>query len=189
MTKCQNLIFGFWICFDICNLIFEIKLFFDNMNKGNKFFYVICDNLRSRFNVGSIFRTADAVGITKLYLGGITPCPPHPEIEKVSLGASETVPWEHRWQVWRLVDELRKRGVRIIALELAKKSIPYTKFKPKFPLALIVGNEVSGVSKGLLKRADRIIHIPMYGQKESLNVSVAFGVAGYALARSLSKNL
>lgn len=146
-----------------------------------KDFYVICDNLRSRFNVGSIFRTADALGVTKLYLGGITPHPPHPKIETVSLGATKTVPWEHVSQAWRLIDELKNRGVQIVALEQTKKSIPYTKFKSKFPLALIIGNEVSGVSKSLLRRADKVIHIPMYGKKESLNVSVAFGVAGYEI--------
>jgi tRNA G18 (ribose-2'-O)-methylase SpoU len=119
--------------------------------------------------------------VAKLYLGGITPCPPHPEILKVSLGATKTVPWEHIGQAWRLIDELKNRGVQIVALEQTKKSIPYTKFKSKFPLALIIGNEVSGVSKSLLRRADKVIHIPMYGKKESLNVSVAFGVAGYEI--------
>ena len=151
------------------------------MSKVNREFYIICDNLRSRFNVGSIFRTADALGVTKIYLGGITPCPPHPEIHKVSLGATETVPWEHVRQAWRLVENLKERGVQIIALEQTKKSIDYTKFKPRFPVALIVGNEVNGVSKNLLKRADKVIHIPMHGKKESLNVSVAFGVAGFRI--------
>lgn len=146
-------------------------------------FYIICDNIRSRFNVGSIFRTADALGAAKLYLCGITPRPPHPEIEKVSLGATETVPWEYHNQAWRLVDELKKQGVKIIALEQTNKSIDYKKFKPRFPLALIVGNEVSGVNKNLLKRADAIIDIPMSGKKESLNVGVAFGVAGFEIVR------
>jgi len=151
------------------------------MSQVNEKLYIICDNLRSRFNVGSIFRTADALGVTKIYLGGITPCPPHPEISKVSLGATETVPWEHASQAWRIVEELKKRGVQIVVLEQTKKSIDYTKLKSRFPVALIVGNEVNGVSKNLLKRADKVVHIPMHGKKESLNVSVAFGVAGYGL--------
>ncbi len=154
------------------------------MSPHQKDFYVVCDNLRSRFNVGSVFRTADAVGVTKLYLGGITPRPPHPEIEKVSLGATATVPWEGQSQTWRLIQELKKRRVQIIALEQTKKSIPYTELKPKFPLALIIGNEVSGVSSGLLKRADQVIYLPMRGKKESLNVSVAFGVATFEIIKS-----
>lgn len=147
-------------------------------------FYVICHNIRSMFNVGAIFRTADAAGITKIYLCGYTPCPPRKEISKVALGAELAVPWEQHAQTWRLIDKLKSRGVEIVALEnRIGGSIDYRKYKPKFPLALILGHEVSGVSSGLFKRADAIIHIPMYGRKESLNVSVAFGIAAYELNR------
>ena len=148
----------------------------------NREFFVICDNIRSLYNVGSIFRTADALGVTKIYLCGITGKPGQKGIDKVALGAERAVPWEHYWHAWRLVEKLKKEGIFIVALEQTMKSTDIEKFKPKFPLALIVGNEVSGVSPSLLKRADAVIHIPMWGLKESLNVVVAFGIAAYEIS-------
>ncbi|MEK7168041.1 MAG: TrmH family RNA methyltransferase, partial [Patescibacteria group bacterium] len=100
---------------------------------------------------------------------------------KVSLGAEKSVPWEQVKQGWKLAEKLKKQGVKIVALESTKDSKDISKFKPKFPLALILGNEVNGVSSSLLERADAVIHIPMKGMKESLNVSVAFGIAGFVL--------
>ena len=144
-------------------------------------FYVICDNIRSLENIGSIFRTADALGVDKIFLGGICGKPPHQKISKTALGAENNIPWEHYWQIWRIVDKLKKEKINIVALEQTKNSILYTQFRPKFPLALIIGNEIKGISSGLIKRADKIIHLPMQGEKESLNVSVAFGIAGYYL--------
>lgn len=144
-----------------------------------KEFYVICDNIRSLENIGSIFRTSDALGIAKIFLCGISGCPPHHKISKTALGAEKNVPFEYYKQVGRLIDKLKKSKINIIALEQDKKAIDYRKFKPKFPLALIIGNEVRGISKKILKKADKIIFLPMKGKKESLNVSVAFGVAGY----------
>jgi len=145
------------------------------MNK----FYIVCDNIRSLENIGSIFRTADALGVDKIFLGGICGKPPHHKISKTALGAEENIEWEYQWQTWRIIDKLKKEKVNIVVLEQTKKSIPYTKFKPKFPLALVIGNEIKGVSNSVLKKADDIIHLPMLGKKESLNVSVAFGIAGY----------
>jgi tRNA G18 (ribose-2'-O)-methylase SpoU len=142
-------------------------------------FYVICDNIRSLENIGSIFRTADALAVDKIFLGGICGQPPHPKISKTALGAEENIPWEYHWQIWRIVEKLQKEKVLIVALEQTKKSLPYHKFKPSFPLVLVVGNEIKGVSPSVLKRADQVIHLPMFGQKESLNVAVAFGIAGY----------
>ena len=141
----------------------------------------IMHNTRSRENVGSMFRTADAAGISKLYLCGITPRPPHAKISKTALGAENTVPWEYHKQTWRLLEELKKRGYLVAALEKTPSAEDIFTFKPKFPLALIVGNEVSGLSPEILKRSDKKLAIPMYGQKESLNVAVAFGVAVYAI--------
>mgnify|MGYP001573738759 CR=1 FL=1 len=146
-----------------------------------KEFYVICDNIRSLENIGSIFRTADALGVDKIFLCGISGKPPHHKISKTALGAEKTIPFEHHWQTWRLLNKLKKEKIQIIALEQSKQAVFYTKFKPNFPLALIVGNEVKGISKETLKKADRIIDLPMRGKKESLNVSVAFGVAGYEI--------
>jgi len=143
--------------------------------------FVICDNLRSLYNVGSIFRTSDALGVKKIYLCGITGTPRQPGVLKVSLGAEKSVPWEYMDSAWRLVDKLKRQGISIVSLELTKGSRDVKLFKPKFPLALIVGNEVSGVSPALLKRSDVIIRIPMKGMKESLNVAVAFGISVYML--------
>lgn len=142
-------------------------------------FYVICDNIRSLENIGSIFRTADALGVDKIFLCGISGTPPNHKISKTALGAEKTIPFEYYSQTWRLIKKLKKEKVNIISLEQDKKSILYTKFKSIFPLVLVIGNEVKGISKKILKKSDKIIYLPMQGQKESLNVSVAFGVAGY----------
>lgn len=150
------------------------------MNKKQPF-YVICDNIRSLENIGSIFRTADALNVDKIFLCGICGKPPHSKISKTALGAENNVSWDHHWHVWRIIDKLKKQGVSIVVLEQTDNSIEHRKFKPKFPLALVVGNEVKGISSSVLKRADKIIHLPMKGKKESLNVSVAFGIAGYYL--------
>src|SRR3989338_1966507 len=146
-----------------------------------KSFYVICDNIRSLENVGSIFRTADALGVKKVFLCGISGKPPNHKISKTALGAEKTIPFEYHKQTWRLIEKLKKEKVFVVALEQGKKAINYTKLKPKFPLALIIGNEVKGISKKVLQKADKIIYLPMKGKKESLNVAVAFGVAGYRL--------
>ena len=146
-------------------------------------FVVICDGLRSLHNVGSVFRTGDGVGVDKIYLCGITGKPDtekaERKISKVALGAQNYIEWEYAKQSWRLVEKLKKEGYQIVSLEQTPKSIDYKKFKPKFPLALIIGNEGKGVKKSLLERSDKIIDIPMRGKKESLNVSVAFGIVAY----------
>lgn len=146
-----------------------------------KDFYVICDNIRSLYNVGSIFRTADALGVKKIYLCGITGTPLQRGLAKVSLGAEQSVSWERVGQTWRLVEKLKRQGVRVVALEQTPGSINLERFKPEFPLAMVVGNEVDGVAKSVLKRVNAAIEIPMAGVKESLNVSVAFGIAGYKI--------
>ncbi|HCC60218.1 MAG: hypothetical protein A2402_03835 [Candidatus Staskawiczbacteria bacterium RIFOXYC1_FULL_37_43] len=144
-----------------------------------KEFYVICDNIRSLENIGSIFRTADALGVLKIFLCGISGKPPHHKISKTALGAEKTIAFEYYKQIGRLIDKLKKDKISIIALEQSKDAISCLKFKPRFPLALILGNEVKGISKAILKKCDKVIELPMAGKKESLNVSVAFGVAGY----------
>ena len=168
-------------------------------------FYVVADNIRSLENIGSIFRTADAIGVKKIFLCGISGFPPIGEdqstyltrkigarpstqkvlsalVSKTALGAEKTIPFEYHKQTWRLIEKLKKSGINIVALEQDKKAINYLKFKPKFPLTLIIGNEVKGISQKILKKADKIIYLPMQGKKESLNVAVAFGVAGYHIA-------
>jgi len=152
-------------------------------------FYVICDNIRSLENIGSIFRTSDALGVTKIYLCGISGKMPawdvgiHKKISKTALGAEKTVAFEYYKNIGRLIDKLKKAKIQVVALEQDEKAIDYRKLKPKFPCALIVGNEVKGISKNTLKKCNKIIYLPMSGQKESLNVSVAFGVAGYNIIK------
>ncbi|MEX0916776.1 MAG: RNA methyltransferase [Candidatus Spechtbacterales bacterium] len=152
----------------------------------------ILDNIRSMHNVGAVFRTSDGVGIEKIYLCGYTPTPTHeklghirPQVAKVALGAEEWIAWEKRANAWRLLDELKKEGHTIIALEQSERSVPLesvrlTKAQWK-KSALVVGHELEGLSPGILKRADIIAEIPMAGKKNSLNVSVAFGIAAYTL--------
>src|SRR5258708_2560438 len=198
--------------------------------------FVVLAGIRSRENVGSIFRTADAAGVSKVFLCGITPCPPHEKISKTALGAQDSVSWEYYAQTGRLLGKLKKEGYKILILEQTPKSkniFKYThstgvnsdlildskleaKISPKYfsknvsenpflglknrikngqdtdrrigdkksaspGLVLVLGNEVSGISKNLFNYATHVIQIPMYGTKESLNVAVAFGIAVYSL--------
>lgn len=151
-------------------------------------FIAVLDNIRSLYNVGSIFRTADAFGVDKICLCGYTPAPTKDrqkkEIHKTALGAEEFIAWEKHSQTWKLLDDLKKQGFYIIGLEIDKKSVNISKFKPLMKernIALIVGNEVKGLSQKILERCDKIIKIPMLGKKESLNVGVSFGIAAFYL--------
>jgi len=163
------------------------------MRTKKREFYVIAHNIRSLLNVGSIFRTSDAFGVTKLFLTGYTGTPAHPihqnKIAKSALGAEKFVPWEHHKSVARLIKDLRLQYPRItvVALENNIKAIALPKFKPTFPLVLVLGEEVGGINQNLLKLCNRVVEIPMRGKKESLNVSVAFGVAAYQVSLSVSK--
>lgn len=150
---------------------------------------VVLVNIRSLHNVGSIFRTADAAGIEKIYLTGYTPTPldkfgnKRSQLAKVSLGAEDSIAWEYFKSATSLIDRLIKEGFKILAVEQSKSSTPFNKVKTKNlgKVVLIMGNEVKGLSPAILKRADQILEIPMLGKKESLNVSVAFGIVVYGL--------
>ncbi|MFH1610317.1 MAG: TrmH family RNA methyltransferase [Patescibacteria group bacterium] len=146
---------------------------------------LILYNIRSRFNVGAIFRTADAGGIDKIYLCGITPQPPHPKIDKVALDAEKTVSFEFHKQTVRLIKNLKKQKYTILALEQSKDSIPYFKFKSKKnkKTVLILGSEVKGLPKKILDLVDWILEIPMHGKKESLNVGIATGIVIFELIK------
>lgn len=145
---------------------------------------VLLENVRSLYNVGSIFRTSDAALITKLILSGFTPYPPRKEIEKTALGSTESVPWEYYKDPLAWIENTKKEGVKICCLELTTKSIPFFEVNPsQFPLCLIVGNEITGVSNELISQCDFGIEIPMYGIKHSLNVAVAYGIAIFELSR------
>lgn len=155
---------------------------------------LILPDIRSTHNVGAIFRTADAVGISKIYLVGITPSPldrfgrARPDIAKSALGAEKTIPWESREELGSLLDELKKDGYTIVAIEQSKNSVDYKDVKTKEKMAFLLGPEVTGLSEDILDQCDIVAEIPMqgelarhrpedYGGKESLNVSVATGVA------------
>jgi len=150
---------------------------------------VLLDNIRSSHNVGSIFRTADAAGVEKICLCGITPGPRdkygrvNQKLTKVSLGAEKNVPYEHCKSIGVLIGLLKKQSYKILALEQNKKSVNIFWFKPvkTEKYALILGEETNGLPGGILKKADKILEIPQRGKKESLNVSVAFGIAAYHL--------
>jgi tRNA G18 (ribose-2'-O)-methylase SpoU len=148
---------------------------------------LILHNIRSVENVGAIFRTADAVGIDKIYLTGYTPTPldrfgrKRRDLAKSALGAEEYVEWEQKKSISTLLAKMKREGFRIIAIEQDKKSVDYRKVKIKNRNAFIVGTEVTGIPKNVLKKCDVIAEIPMRGKKESLNVSVAVGVALFRL--------
>jgi len=145
---------------------------------------VVVDNVRSLYNVGSIFRTSDGARIEKLYLAGFTPRPPRREIEKTALGATETVPWEFVRDARQLLNSLKAEGYTIACLELMEGSVPYYAIPPtSFPLCLVIGNEVTGVSAPLAELCDLGLEIPMFGMKQSLNVAVAYGIAVFELVR------
>ena len=148
-------------------------------------FSLILPDIRSCHNVGALFRTADACGVDFLYLTGYTATPPKPQIDKVSLGAEKWMPWKQYKDTLRLVKALKAKGVKIVALEKNENSVDIGDVTFSGPLALVVGNEVDGVDPKILALADAVTHIPMYGKKESLNVSVAAGIALYVIGQSL----
>jgi len=148
--------------------------------------YLIVDNVRSLYNVGSIFRSCDGALVEKLFLCGFTPYPPRKEIDKTALGATESVPWEYAESVSDVVARLQKEGIRVAALEHTDKSVSCFDLEPEsFPLAVIVGNEIAGISDEAVAMSDFALEIPMYGIKQSLNVAVATGVILFECVRAL----
>lgn len=154
----------------------------DDPNTHHFPYVVILDNIRSALNVGAIFRTCDGAGATKLYLCGITPYPPHNRIPKTALGAEEYVEWERCNSTTDLVKKLINEGYTIFCIEQTPKSLSYSeaKFPPKS--AIIFGHEITGVDQEILDMADYHIQIPMFGQKNSLNVATTAGIICYHLA-------
>lgn len=150
---------------------------------------LILDDIRSVNNTGAIFRTADAIGIDKIYLCGTTPTPvdrfgrERNDFKKTALGAEKSVDWEYRESSIDLIDELQKNGFQIISLEQDKKSVDYKDVEKSLcdKVTIVLGNEVDGVKKEVLKKSDLILEIPMRGEKESLNVSVSAGILLYKL--------
>lgn len=156
-----------------------------NLDKKER--VIILPEIRSALNVGSIFRTADACGVGKIYLVGYTPAPRdsfgrvNKEIAKTALGAEQNIPWEKAGNISKLITRLKKDGFYIIAVEQSPNSVDYKQIKPKEKTAFIFGNEVSGLAKSILVKCDVIAEIPMRGEKESLNVAVSVGIALYRI--------
>ena len=153
------------------------------MKEARKEVSVLLHNIRSTHNVGSIFRTSDALGVTKIYLSGFTPTPldrfgkPRKDMVKVALGAEKTVAWQYVKKPEEIIKKLKKQKYKIMAVEQSKSSVDYKKVRVSYPVLFIIGNEVGGISKKILALCDTVSEIPMKGNKESLNLSVAFGVA------------
>src|ERR1043165_110239 len=144
---------------------------------------VVLDNVRSMYNVGAFFRTADAARIEKLCLCGITAKPPKSAITKTALGAEETVPWEHAWDALPLVQAMRGRGCEIAAIETSVHAIDLFDWTPRFPVCVVFGHEVEGIAPALSALCDTHVRIPMLGTKHSLNVATAGGIVTYELLR------
>ena len=150
-------------------------------------FVVVLNNIRSLYNVGSIFRSSDGAGVEKIWICGITGYPPNNQIAKTALGAQDHVPWEYREDVRSLMEELKAKGYQIVLLEQTRESRSYEAFEPGAPVCLVVGNEVEGVSQNILPYCDAAVEIEMAGVKNSLNVAVAFGIVAYRFRNCLRK--
>ncbi len=148
---------------------------------------IIAHNIRSLHNVGSIFRTADVFGIEKIYLTGYTGHPPRKEIAKTALGSDKRVDWEGVEDVMEVIDKMKESGVSVAALEMNESSVSIEGFESDKKVALILGNEVEGIEKEVLEKCDVIFEIPMPGNKKSLNVSVAAGIAMFSLHKKNDK--
>ena len=144
---------------------------------------VLLDNVRSLYNVGSFFRTADAAGIEKLYLCGITGHPPHKSLDKTALGSQDRVPWVHSWHAADSLRALRDRGFEVAAIETGVHSVDLFDWQPRFPVCVVFGHEVEGIQPHVLDACDTLVRIPMLGLKHSLNVATAGGIVIYELLR------
>jgi len=144
---------------------------------------VLLDNVRSLYNVGSFFRTADAAAIEKMHLCGITGRPPKHAITKTALGAEDTVPWEHAWEAIPLLRGLREQGHELAAIETSPHAVDLFDWTPRFPVCVVFGHEVDGIQPEISALCDTHVRIPMLGTKHSLNVATAGGVVLYELLR------
>lgn len=152
--------------------------------------YIICDNVIDTYNIGSIFRLADAVAAKKVYLCGVSETPPNTRIKKASINTTEWVDWEYFEKTEDAIQRLRKEvpDIQIVAVEQSEKSVPFDNAPYQFPLCLIVSNETIGATKSVLDMADMIVEIPMWGINKSLNVMVSLGIVLFQVMQKLQKN-
>ena len=148
---------------------------------------ILVENVRSVHNVGSIFRSADGFGADKIYLTGYTAYPPREDLSKTALGAELAVPWEHNDNPVLLAKEIKKQNIQLVLLEHTKKSQSLYNLDWDFPLCIVLGNEVEGVSEELIALCDKHVEIPMRGIKQSLNVATAAGIIGYEMLRCYNR--
>lgn len=141
--------------------------------------HVVVDNIRSAFNVGSIFRTSDAGAVAHIHLCGMAAHPPHKKLEKTALGAFEYVPWSYYERVKDCLAALKAQGIPIVAIEVAENAQDLHEFSWPRPVAIVFGNEVTGIHERNLQRCDQVVKIPMHGYKNSINVATAFGIVLY----------
>ncbi|MFH1284489.1 MAG: TrmH family RNA methyltransferase [Candidatus Peregrinibacteria bacterium] len=149
--------------------------------------FAVADNVRSLYNVGAIFRTSDAVLLEKLYLCGITGCPPRKEISKTALGAEETVPFEYHENAVEVIKDLKKKGVLTVAVELAHGAVTYDKADYRFPVCFVFGHEVEGISDEVMENVDMSVYVPMLGRANSLNVATCYGIIMYEVLKKLTQ--
>ena len=148
--------------------------------------HVVLDNIRSAYNVGSMFRTSDASAVEHVYLCGMSAHPPHKKIEKTALGAQDYVPWSYSERTKDVLTGLRERSIPIVGIEVTDSAESLYSFAWPKPVAVVFGNEVTGISEKNLGRCDAVVKIPMHGYKNSLNVATAFGVVLFEIARRWS---
>lgn len=145
--------------------------------------HLVLDNLRSAFNVGSIFRLADAARAAEVVLCGYSACPPHHKLEQTSLGTDRSVPWRHFAETGEAISTLQSEGLQVVAVETAERVRPFHEHDYRFPVALVLGNEALGINPDLLARCNAVVDIPVAGFKNSLNVAVAAAVVTFELLR------
>ena len=164
------------------------RLSVEDFKEADKFPYIlILDDIRSMNNIGSVFRTADAFLVEKIYLCGITACPPNKEINKTALGATETVTWEYSANILEVIENLKSDGIKIFAIEQVENAIYLNNFKVENQqkYAIIMGNEVFGVAQTAIEICDGVIEIPQLGTKHSLNIAVTTGIVVWDLFRQM----
>ncbi len=145
--------------------------------------HLVLDNIRSAFNVGSIFRTADAGAVEHIHLCGMSAHPPHKKIEKTALGAFEYVPWTYYERNRDCLDRLEEKGIPVVSVEVTDAAVPLYEFDWPRPVAVVFGNEVNGVNRRVLRRSGAVVKIPMHGYKNSINVATACGIVLYEILR------